>query len=485
MVIIAVINEMTMKDAKILLLALLLIIVGCQGADPVTDKAEEPRFIAAMEDIGAGTRTVLDGNKVLWSSGDRIIVFDGDDSGETFVLNAAYSGLSYGEFIAVNGSGTAGTGEKTDAVVALYPYACDIALSKEGDVLMMTNIHFPSEQTYVPSSFADSSFPMVSVAPEGKEELQFRNLGGVMHLSVKGKGAVSSVTLEGNEGELLSGFASVSLKQGTQPVTYMDDDASGSVTLICSPSVELSEDKSVDFYISLPPVEFSSGFSVTFEFDDGSKIIKNTSKPNNVKRSAVLHMPEFSLSDMPVQCVDLGLSVKWAAWNVGADKPEDYGGYYAWGEIEEKSSYSDANYVYYDSQSDSYSDIGSDISGTEYDVAAVEWGDGWRMPTMEELQELLSSCIWSKANVGGVGGHNVEGPNGNSIFIPNTGYCQGNAKYFADDYMDGNSGCLWSATLAPGKGKEAYILTCSSGSGMVVYRYWERRMGLPVRPVRD
>ncbi|MBO4315774.1 MAG: hypothetical protein J5867_07425, partial [Prevotella sp.] len=81
------------------------------------------------------------------------------------------------------------------------------------------------------------------------------------------------------------------------------------------------------------------------------------------------------------QAVDLGLpsKTKWASCNVGATKPEEYGGYYAWGETEEKEVYDESTYKYY--QNDEYVNLGSDISGTEYDVAHVKWGGNWRMPT--------------------------------------------------------------------------------------------------------
>ena len=84
------------------------------------------------------------------------------------------------------------------------------------------------------------------------------------------------------------------------------------------------------------------------------------------------------------EAVDLGLSVKWAPWNVGASTPEEYGGYYAWGETVEKATYNESSYQYY--KNDGYVDIGSEISGTPYDVAHVKWGGDWRMPTNEECR---------------------------------------------------------------------------------------------------
>ena len=85
--------------------------------------------------------------------------------------------------------------------------------------------------------------------------------------------------------------------------------------------------------------------------------------------------------------VDLGLpsGTLWASWNVGATAPEESGGYYAWGETEEKTSYTEDTYKYYDQTTQEYINIGEEISGTEYDVAHVMWGDGWRMPTEAQI----------------------------------------------------------------------------------------------------
>ncbi len=121
--------------------------------------------------------------------------------------------------------------------------------------------------------------------------------------------------------------------------------------------------------------------------------------------------------------VDLGLSVKWATCNVGATKPWEYGGYYAWGETKEKNIYYEPNYLY------NGINIGNDISGTKYDVAHVKWGGEWRMPTKAEQNELISNCNWQWTTINDVNGYRVTGPNGNSIFLPATGlyiknYCQ-------------------------------------------------------------
>ena len=417
------------------------------------------------------------------TKGDKIIVFGGTDTGAAFELDPSCAGSTSGQFLPLEVSGP----EETDGcVLAFYPYDEGLKVSyKEKNAAIAEGIRFPAEQKYLSGSFAEESFPMVSIASSGSDELSFRNLGGVLKLSVTGSAAVSGITVEGNDGELLSGCASVLLGMSADPILSMNSDAAQKVSLVCNPSVRLSEAHPTLFYISLPPVEFRSGFKVTFHVEGAEDIVKQTRMRNVVKRSAILSMPTFALMNNDERCVDLGLTVKWATCNVGASRPEEYGDYFSWGEVEPKSGYTKGNYSYYDPESRSYADIGSDISGTEYDAAAVKWGNGWRMPTALEMEELATECIWTADTLGGVGGNKVEGPNGNSIFIPNNGYWHDTAKYFDNNYIEGCFGYCWAGTRSPDSNDDAYILNSENGHGVVNYRYWNRRFGLAIRPVRD
>lgn len=121
----------------------------------------------------------------------------------------------------------------------------------------------------------------------------------------------------------------------------------------------------------------------------------------------------------PYEAVDLGLSVKWAAHNIGATKPEEYGDYFAWGETATKDTYTGENYQR--QQNGSYTKLGDDIAGTEYDAAHVVWGLEWRMPTLAEVDELSKKCKWEATTRNGVKGMTVTGPSGNSIFLPAAG----------------------------------------------------------------
>lgn len=127
-------------------------------------------------------------------------------------------------------------------------------------------------------------------------------------------------------------------------------------------------------------------------------------------------------------CVDLGMNTKWATCNIGAEKSEDYGGYYAWGETQEKESYSWSTYEYSDGTMKSCENLGDSICKTQYDVASVLWGSPWAMPTKLDMDELRTKCSWVWTTEKGVNGYKVFGENGNYIFLPAAGYKTGSWK---------------------------------------------------------
>ena len=140
--------------------------------------------------------------------------------------------------------------------------------------------------------------------------------------------------------------------------------------------------------------------------------------------------------------VDLGLSVKWATCNIGAEKPEDYGDYFAWGETEPKKVYSEDSYKHCTKGwlFNKYKDIEKDISGTEFDAAHVNRGESWRLPTKIEFQELRNKCKWTWITQGRHKGYKVTGSNGNSIFLPASGW-----RYEKSLYSVGEYGFYWSS----------------------------------------
>ena len=185
--------------------------------------------------------------------------------------------------------------------------------------------------------------------------------------------------------------------------------------------------------------------------------------------------------------VDLGLSVKWATQNVGADSPSDYGGYYAWGETRTKSSYDWSNcFDCLDEEGQSWGTykIGGKTRiapSSGHDTARENWGGSWRMPTIAEFEELCKKCKWKWTSQGGHTGYLVTSKtNGNSIFLPAAGL-----RNRAYTYSEGEDGYYWSSTLSSSNSDNARSLYFYSSGRLTDNFYDYRSYGRSVRPVTE
>ena len=195
---------------------------------------------------------------------------------------------------------------------------------------------------------------------------------------------------------------------------------------------------------------------------------------------------EVQVKILKYEAVDLGLSVKWATCNVGAERPEDYGDYFAWGETTAKERYKYSTYKYCKGTSETltkyctsstYGIVDNKIVlDPEDDVATMNWGGAWRMPTKAEYDELRNNCTWKWTRQNGVKGYEVIGPNGNSIFLPAAGCVVGASLYNAGSY-----GYYWSSSLDTSSPYTAYRVYFGS-RGMNGYSD-TRYLGQSVRPV--
>lgn len=174
--------------------------------------------------------------------------------------------------------------------------------------------------------------------------------------------------------------------------------------------------------------------------------------------------------------VDLGLpsGTKWATCNVGASSPSDYGDYFAWGEIAPKEYYDRGNCVTYGK------DYGGDIGGDpSLDAARANWGASWRLPTKEQIVELIKYTTCNLLTCDGHRGRVYVGPNGNSIFLPLPGFCAYENIRFPEERI-----YLWTSTPASADEDHgrAYILfdVGSRGDGTE-----SRARGYSVRPVAE
>ncbi len=203
--------------------------------------------------------------------------------------------------------------------------------------------------------------------------------------------------------------------------------------------------------------------------------------------------------------LDLPSGLKWATCNVGATKPEEYGNYYAWGEVEPKTEYNWSTYKFMDSNINDWNGINKytfadgQMSGVWYDgnkfigdnktildkeddAAAVNMGGSWRMPTYDEIEELKTECTWTWTddyNGTGVAGRIVTSKtNDNSIFLPAAGYRSNSDLNYAGVY-----GRYWSSSLD--KYYVDFAYSCYFSSGWVDWSEDYRYCGLSVRGVTE
>lgn len=181
--------------------------------------------------------------------------------------------------------------------------------------------------------------------------------------------------------------------------------------------------------------------------------------------------------------VDLGLSVNWRAWNLGADIPSRRGNLYAWGEVEPKSHYDWS--TYFDNPYDNNNSwigcsIDTDISNSYLDPTTL-LEKGWRMPTRDEMQELVELCQWVWTTEWSVNGYRVTGPSGNSIFLPATGLGDKDTINSPDQY-----GAYWTSTPQTGTdGKATAATLYFYGEHLKSLQWANRYNGRAIRPVKD
>lgn len=165
----------------------------------------------------------------------------------------------------------------------------------------------------------------------------------------------------------------------------------------------------------------------------------NTTTNKNKKRSSASKSNSHyvpSESFVAPDYVDLGLpsGTMWATCNMGASKPEEYGDYFAWGEIKPKSKYTERNSKTYGKDIEAYG------GNRDYDAATYWFGQGWMTPTEADFKELISKCEWSETTKNGISGFEIKGRNNKLIFLPHSG-CMND-----DGFSNGGYGYYGSST---------------------------------------
>lgn len=258
-----------MKKNILYILAVCAMLLGCNISE-MSESMLLDGDLHAIIDNDTSTKTVMDeSNNIRWSENDQIVAFMKTSLGLKYKIKDSYVGKTSGYFSQVTSGSSSdlGAGMELDHNVAYYPYSSAVECAKSGSDYIL-NVVLPDEQTYVSESFGQGTFPMVAVSEDNN--ITFRNVLGGMKLQLKGTQKITSIKLQGKNNEKLSGAATVTCytDNETKPAITMDASASTSVTFNCGSGVQLNESTATEFIISLPPVLFSKGFTVTVTDSD-------------------------------------------------------------------------------------------------------------------------------------------------------------------------------------------------------------------------
>lgn len=282
-------------------------IVACAEKNAELETLKDaPVFDAVTESFG-DTKTSLDGNnRVVWTKEDEIAIFQGfsiadeyhvtESSAETgtasFTLASDNSNKNNSDFV---------SGIEIPSNVAYYPYSETITCVNREPGKYELGVSLPAVQTYAPDSFGAGAFPMAAATTSVADHtLRFMNVSGAIKLQLMGDVTVKSIMIQGNNGEKLSGAATVhTYVDGTAPAVNMAETAGATVTLDCGEGVVLQEGVATSFIIALPPVLFSAGFTLTVTDTEEKVTTVKTDRTNTVLRSSILLMPPFKLGEVP------------------------------------------------------------------------------------------------------------------------------------------------------------------------------------------
>ena len=269
------------------LIGLLFMSCSVQEMDvPSVASSGDDVFYANVESNSTpDTKVYIDENiKILWDEDDLISIFDKTTLNQQFMF-AGETGDNAGIFNRI--STPSGTGSPLGYICAVYPYLSSTAMSSSG-VLSLT---LPAEQTYRENTFGLGANTMVSATET--HTLDFKNVGGYLALKFYGDDVnVASIKLEGNNGERLSGKATVKPAVGSNPNITMSSTAGTSITLNCQDPVQVgtTKENATIFWMVTPPVNFSKGFKLTVTDVDGNVFVKETSANLSIDRNGVLRI---------------------------------------------------------------------------------------------------------------------------------------------------------------------------------------------------
>ena len=285
---------------KILSVAIVLMVLSsCTSIDKEFDGRFSlrdnhiKRFYATTEQNSQETKVYADEDlKVLWNAGDLLSVFNQRTYNSKFEFKGE-DGDNAGDFEDVTPSGLH-SGNALDNIYAVYPYSSGNKINNAGNTITLT---LPAEQQYKAHSFGIGANTMVAVTDDSY--LAFKNLCGYLQLRLYGDNVkVSSIKIQGNNGEKIAGKANVAVGLGALPTVTMDETATDAITLVCDSPVQLgtTADNYTDFWFVIPPTTFSGGFTITVTDEQGGVFEKTTTKSLTIQRSIMEWMSALQVT---------------------------------------------------------------------------------------------------------------------------------------------------------------------------------------------
>ena len=314
----------------------------------------------------------------------------------------------------------------------------------------------------------------------GEINLQMKHLGAILRfqLTMPKADSYEKVVLESKGTYCFVEKGRFDLTSATPAVspTAISDSYTINLTNVST----TKNNETITVYAMAAPAQTGNMTVTVYSTDGWSKYSANVDSKEFVAGGACTITANLTLADHDYVDLDLPSGTLWATCNVGAEKPEDYGYYYAWGETSTKNSYYSSNYKWYNGSDDSFTKYGDfDDLDLSDDAAYVNWGSNWRMPNDYDFRELINThnTTTEKVTQNGVIGLKITSKsNGKSIFLPLAGFINGStlnaagtiAYYWSSETYDEGSVCYLHI-----QGGNVTVSSCS------------RYMGQSIRPVRN
>lgn len=416
-----------------------------------------------------GTRSTVninnEGVQFLWSANDTVGIFPNTGFQAPFAMDEG-AGMQTATF---NGGGWALKASSTYA--AYYPFnfynrdMTKIPVSYAGQA-QESNNSTAHIGTY------DFMAASVTTPSNGAVAFDLKHMGCLVMLQtdLDETKTLTKVTLESEA--LGTPFTTAGIINLTEVAPQITATSTSNALEIPLKNFTVAANETSTIYFMMAPLNLSNESLEITLFDERGECIKFQVEGKEFiagKAYAYTLSDEENITQNVYNAVDLGLpsGTLWADRNVGANAPEAYGDYFAWGETEPKSYCSWSTYKWckgsettmmkYCTKSSFGTVDGKTTLDLEDDAAYVNMSAKWRMPTIAELQELMEICTTTWTTQNGVNGRKVTGPNGNCIFLPTAGY-----RYYGNLDGVGFDGGYWSSSLYESNPNNAYYLNGNS-----------------------